>query len=308
MLLVAHDVNPLLADLDRVVYVAGGRIVSGPPEEVITSETLSALYGVPIEVLRTSDGRLVVVGQPEAPPHATGTTDRPPRLTRLRPLRLPVHGQRPRGGDDRRAHGRGRRVVHGAPPPELRRAHARGDVVSRARAAAALAGIPLALGYFGSCSIAALAIAAGSRGRDGRNRQQESAVIGTVQVAGFALGFLFLSLYSGVLESLETLLFGSFLGITQGQVLTLLAVAARRRRSSSSLVGRPLLYASIDPAARPGARRAGAAARAGVPARARPLRRGDRADHRRAARLRAPRRTGRGGAAADRTGRRSASR
>ena len=39
------------------------------PSEVITSETLSALYGVPVEVLRTSDGRLVVVGQPEAPAH-----------------------------------------------------------------------------------------------------------------------------------------------------------------------------------------------------------------------------------------------
>jgi zinc/manganese transport system ATP-binding protein len=71
VLLVAHDVNPLLAHLDRVVYVAGGRIVSGPPEEVITSETLSALYGVPVEVLRASDGRLVVVGQPEAPAHHT---------------------------------------------------------------------------------------------------------------------------------------------------------------------------------------------------------------------------------------------
>ena len=69
VLLVAHDVNPMLGELDRVVYIAGGRIVSGPPEEVITSETLSGLYGVPIEVLRTSDGRLVVVGQPEAPAH-----------------------------------------------------------------------------------------------------------------------------------------------------------------------------------------------------------------------------------------------
>jgi zinc/manganese transport system permease protein len=113
---------------------------------------------------------------------------------------------------------------------------------------AALAGIPLALGYFGSCSVAAIAIAAGSRGRAGRNRQQESAVIGTVQVAGFALGFLFLSLYSGVLESLETLLFGSFLGITQSQVLTLLAVAVGVA-VFFVLVGRPLLYSSIDPAA-----------------------------------------------------------
>jgi zinc/manganese transport system ATP-binding protein len=69
VLLVAHDVNPMLHDLDRVVYVAGGRVLSGKPEDVITSETLTALYGVPIEVLRTSDGRLVVVGQPEAPAH-----------------------------------------------------------------------------------------------------------------------------------------------------------------------------------------------------------------------------------------------
>jgi zinc/manganese transport system ATP-binding protein len=69
VLLVAHDVNPMLHDLDRVVYVAGGRIVSGAPAEVITSESLSALYGVPVEVLRTSDGRLVVVGTPEAPAH-----------------------------------------------------------------------------------------------------------------------------------------------------------------------------------------------------------------------------------------------
>jgi zinc/manganese transport system ATP-binding protein len=68
-LLVAHDVNPLLGHVDRVVYVAAGRIVAGTPEQVITSETLSALYGVPVEVLRTSDGRLVVVGQPEAPAH-----------------------------------------------------------------------------------------------------------------------------------------------------------------------------------------------------------------------------------------------
>jgi zinc/manganese transport system ATP-binding protein len=67
VLLVAHDVNPILSYLDRVVYIAGGAAVEGTPEEVISSETLSRLYGVPIEVLRASDGRLVVVGQPEAP-------------------------------------------------------------------------------------------------------------------------------------------------------------------------------------------------------------------------------------------------
>jgi zinc/manganese transport system ATP-binding protein len=69
VLLVAHDVNPLLPYLDRVVYLAGGRAVEGPVERVITGPVLTALYGMPVEVLRASDGRLVVVGQPEAPAH-----------------------------------------------------------------------------------------------------------------------------------------------------------------------------------------------------------------------------------------------
>jgi zinc/manganese transport system ATP-binding protein len=69
VVLVAHDVNPLLGYLDRVAYLAGGRAVAGPVEEVITTETLSALYGVPVEVLHASDGRLVVIGQPEPPAH-----------------------------------------------------------------------------------------------------------------------------------------------------------------------------------------------------------------------------------------------
>jgi zinc/manganese transport system ATP-binding protein len=69
VLLVAHDVNPLLPYLDRVAYLGGGRALAGTVDEVITSRTLSALYRAPIEVLRTSDGRLVVVGLPEAPHH-----------------------------------------------------------------------------------------------------------------------------------------------------------------------------------------------------------------------------------------------
>jgi zinc/manganese transport system ATP-binding protein len=69
VLLVAHDVNPLLPYIDRVVYLAGGHAVEGTVEQVITNETLTELHGVPVEVLRASDGRLVVVGQPEAPAH-----------------------------------------------------------------------------------------------------------------------------------------------------------------------------------------------------------------------------------------------
>jgi zinc/manganese transport system ATP-binding protein len=69
VVIVAHDVNPILGYLHKVVYLGSGGAVSGTAEEVITSTTLTRLYGVPIEVLRASDGRLVVVGQPEAPGH-----------------------------------------------------------------------------------------------------------------------------------------------------------------------------------------------------------------------------------------------
>jgi zinc/manganese transport system ATP-binding protein len=64
-LLVAHDVNPVLPYVDRVVYMARGRVLIGAPDEVITTETLSRLYDAHVEVLRTSDGRILVAGQPE---------------------------------------------------------------------------------------------------------------------------------------------------------------------------------------------------------------------------------------------------
>jgi zinc/manganese transport system permease protein len=112
-------------------------------------------------------------------------------------------------------------------------------------AAAALVGVPLAYGYYSFCVAAALVIAAGAGLSLGRNRARESAATGTVQAGALALGFVFLSLYGGVLESLQTLLFGSFLGITPGQVLTLLGVAMAVL-IGLAVVGRPLLLASVD--------------------------------------------------------------
>jgi zinc/manganese transport system permease protein len=112
-------------------------------------------------------------------------------------------------------------------------------------AAAALAGLPLAAGYFAFCAAGALVIA-GAAGVGGRRAPaQESAVIGTVGAAALALGFLGLSVYGGVLESLESLLFGSILGVTRGQLLTL-AIVAVCVLSLLALAGRPLLFASID--------------------------------------------------------------
>jgi zinc/manganese transport system ATP-binding protein len=62
VLLIAHDINPLLPVVDRVLYVAHGGVTIGKPEEVITAERLSRLYDAPIEVLHDSHGHLFVVG------------------------------------------------------------------------------------------------------------------------------------------------------------------------------------------------------------------------------------------------------
>jgi zinc/manganese transport system ATP-binding protein len=61
-LLVAHDINPLIHCLDKVIYIANGRVATGRPSEVLTTESLSALYGVRVEVLHDSRGNMVIVG------------------------------------------------------------------------------------------------------------------------------------------------------------------------------------------------------------------------------------------------------
>jgi zinc/manganese transport system ATP-binding protein len=67
VLMVAHDVNPILTYLDQVIYLAHGGAEMGAPGDVITADTLSMLYGTPIDVLHDRAGRLVVVGQPDLP-------------------------------------------------------------------------------------------------------------------------------------------------------------------------------------------------------------------------------------------------
>jgi len=61
VLLVSHDINPLLPVTDRVLYIAHGQSAIGTPAEVITSATLSKLYNSSVEVVQAL-GRLFVVG------------------------------------------------------------------------------------------------------------------------------------------------------------------------------------------------------------------------------------------------------
>jgi zinc/manganese transport system permease protein len=111
--------------------------------------------------------------------------------------------------------------------------------------AAALIGIPAAWGYFAFCGAGGLAIGRLSGGEPG-SWSEESAAIGAVQASALAAGFLFVSLYGGVLGGLESLLFGNILGVSDGQVLLLALVAAGTLAALAAL-GRPLLFASVDP-------------------------------------------------------------
>ncbi len=61
---VTHDVNPVLHTVDRVLYLAPGRWAIGTPDEVMTSATLTSLYGAEVDVLNVR-GRVVVVGTPD---------------------------------------------------------------------------------------------------------------------------------------------------------------------------------------------------------------------------------------------------
>jgi len=60
VLFVAHDMNPLLHVMDRVFYIAGGSAILGKVDEVVNSESLTRLYGFPIEVVRAGERVFVV--------------------------------------------------------------------------------------------------------------------------------------------------------------------------------------------------------------------------------------------------------
>lgn len=67
-LFVTHEIAPVVEHVDRVLYLAGGRFRVGPVDDVLTSTTLSELYGAPVEVVESA-GRLLIVGIPDDAHH-----------------------------------------------------------------------------------------------------------------------------------------------------------------------------------------------------------------------------------------------
>lgn len=121
-------------------------------------------------------------------------------------------------------------------------AHTLSAVAFPGAAGALLIGLGAVYGYFALCVAAALVIAA----LRGGGEHEDSALTGTVQAFLLASGFLFTALYRGLLEGPQSILFGTFLGITSSQVTVLMVVGAVVL-AVLALIGRPLLFASVDP-------------------------------------------------------------
>ena len=280
---------------------AGGA-VSGTPEEVITSDTLSALYGVAdrgAAHLRRAARRRRPAGGARAPLRPARSPQREPGD---RALLEPVVGLP-------RSCGRYPFMVNALEAGTivavlaavvgwfmvLRRQSFAGHTLavdrrSPARPAPRWLGIPLAAGYFTFCAGRRAGHRRAPAGGAARPLARSPRSSAPCRRSALALGFLFLSLYDGFLESLRR----AALRLVPRHHARPGPDAARASRPPSLLffavVGRPLLFASVDPTS-PRAR--------GVPVRALELGfllvlgargRRDGADHRCAARLRAARR------------------
>jgi zinc/manganese transport system ATP-binding protein len=75
VVVVTHEVNPVLPYADRVLYLADGAWAVGSPDEVLTSDMLSRLYRTDVDVLNVR-GRIVIVGTPDSAHHTESAGER----------------------------------------------------------------------------------------------------------------------------------------------------------------------------------------------------------------------------------------
>jgi zinc/manganese transport system permease protein len=123
--------------------------------------------------------------------------------------------------------------------------HALSQVGFPGAAGAALIGVAPLYGLVVFCIAAATAIAAFGSGAGSGSRSQNAA-IGSILVFALALGLLFARLHHGFVQATYAFLFGTFLGVTRTQVLTLLAIAFVSL-AAMGVMARPLLFASLEP-------------------------------------------------------------
>ena len=124
-------------------------------------------------------------------------------------------------------------------------AHTLATVAFPGASGAVYLGLAPLVGYFGFAVAGAGLIAWLSPRGDGHT-ERHSATVGAVQAVALALGFWFVSLHRGFFASLTGFLFGSFLGVTRHDVLVL-TLTALVALAALAVIGRPLLFASVDP-------------------------------------------------------------
>ena len=73
VLFITHDINPVLPYVDRVLFLASGGHRVGSVDEVLTSDTLSDLFGSPAQVVHVDD-QVFIVGSPDRQHHDTVTS------------------------------------------------------------------------------------------------------------------------------------------------------------------------------------------------------------------------------------------
>lgn len=123
-------------------------------------------------------------------------------------------------------------------------AHTLSQVGFPGASGAIVAGVNPLAGLGLICAGSALGIAGLGRSK-GRSRMVESAAIGSVQAFALALGYLFASFYRGSINGVTDVLFGTFLGITDAQVVEL-AVVTLAGLGLMAIIGRPLFFLSLD--------------------------------------------------------------
>jgi len=125
-------------------------------------------------------------------------------------------------------------------------AHTLSQVGFPGAAAGVLLHVSPVLGLIAFCGAAALGI--GWRGRDVEaGNRAEAATVGSILAFSLGLGLLFFRLYAGSAQGIYAFLFGSILGIADRDVQVTLAVAVTGF-AVLAWMGRPLIFASVDPA------------------------------------------------------------
>ncbi len=101
------------------------------------------------------------------------------------------------------------------------------------------------LGLIVFCVGGALGIGWTGRSVDA-GRRIESAAVGSILAFSLALGLLFFRLYAGSAQGIYAFLFGTILGITDHDVLVT-AITTLVGLAVIAMIGRPLLFATVDP-------------------------------------------------------------